>query len=175
MCGDEEQCDDKKGNERSLHGVVLRKTALLLFKNACRRTLAVTPSDIGVREKVNVTSVWKVARIVSPKISAFATWVGGWPTHVCDMVASFGSTVRIVSCGPVGKAGIVPTQVPAKRLCFGVGCCLTAVLVDSLASGFGFGFGFDFGVAAGVGLSGTSEIGAGSRSAVTKSNVATRQ
>jgi hypothetical protein len=81
------------------------------------------------------------------------------------MVVSFESTVRIVSCAPVGKAGIVPTHVPAKRLCFELGDCLAGFVGEALASDFGFGFGLALGAlgvsigsifGAGVGLSGTS-------------------
>jgi hypothetical protein len=76
---------------------------------------------------------------------------------------------------------MIPTQVPAKRLSF-TGGCLTERVADALdsdfASGFGFGLGdgFGFGLAdcsgAGVGLS-ISEIGAGRRCAITKSDAAT--
>jgi hypothetical protein len=76
---------------------------------------------------------------------------------------------------------MIPTQVPAKRLSF-TADCLTERVADALDSGFasGFGFGlsdgFGFGLAdcsgAGVGLS-ISEIGAGRRCAVAKSDAAT--
>jgi len=71
----------------------------------------------------------------------------------------------------------VPTQVPAKRFCFVAGC-LTEAVADALAVGLGFGLydGFGLGLAdccgVGVGLS-ISEIGAGRRCAVAKSNAAT--
>jgi len=58
----------------------------------------------------------------------------------------------------------VPTQLPAKRLCFEFDCCLAEFVADSLASDFGFGLGDAFGfgfalgstVGAGDGLSGVS-------------------
>jgi len=59
---------------------------------------------------------------------------------------------------------MVPTQVPAKPLCFELGCCLMGLVADWLTSDFGFGLGDAFGfgfalgstVGAGDGLSGTS-------------------
>jgi hypothetical protein len=54
---------------------------------------------------------------------------------------------------------MVPTQLPANRLCFELRCCLTVFVADSFTSGFGFGLDtdFDFGFAdcsaAGVGAS----------------------
>jgi len=68
---------------------------------------------------------------------------------------------------PHGIVCMVPTQVPAKRLCFELGCCLAGFEVDSVAPDFGVDLGnfLCLGFAdcfAGVGVS-TSEIGAGSR------------
>jgi hypothetical protein len=70
---------------------------------------------------------------------------------------------------------MMPAQAPAKRFCFAA-CCLTELVADALALGFGLGARFGFGLmdcsGVGVGLS-ISEIGAGRRCAVAKSNAAT--
>jgi hypothetical protein len=149
--------------------------------NACMRTCAVAPSGKGVSDQVFGTPPVNVARIVSPMICALATSVP-CPTHVCVMVVSAGSTVRTVSCDPVGKAGIVPTQLPAKRLrTLALGCVLGAegnlcvfdviwaLSLTILGAGFlTFGLTFADGSGAGVCFS-SSTIGAGKRCAVIKS------
>src|ERR1700731_1077819 len=141
------------------------KTAEKSFINACIRTRAVTPSGCGVSDQVFVyTPSGEVACSVSPLRCAFTVTV--LPRHVIAIVVSVESTVRTTAAGPIGKVGIVPTQMPAKRVCLEVRCCWTEFAAASLGSDFDFGLGngFRFGFAdcscGGVGLD-SSEIGAG--------------
>jgi hypothetical protein len=97
--------------------------------------------------------------------------------HDTAIFVSVESIVTTLSRFPHGIVGMVPTQLPANRLCFEVRCCLTEFVADSLASGFGFGLddGFSFGFAdcsgGGVGVD-SSEIGAGSRCGAINSKAA---
>ena len=100
--------------------------------------------------------------------------------HETAIVLSVASTTITAATFPIGKVFMVPTQVPANRLCLWFGCCLTEFTGASFASDFVFGLvvRFGFGLAdcsgTGVGVS-VSEIGAGERFAVLSSSAAVRQ
>ena len=164
-----------------------RKTAVWSFSSALSRTRAVLPSESGVSDQFSkIPPTVKFACSVLPSRSVFARPFRV-PVSSQSIVVSVESITNVVATLPHGTSGMIPTQVPAKRLSFTAGCsftacCLTERVADALdsdfASGFGLGLsdGFGFGLAdcsgAGVGLS-ISEIGAGRRCAITKSDAAT--
>ena len=173
--------------------------------NACIRTRAVTPSDSGVIDHVLVPrrGAGNAAVSVFPSSLALAKagfaaacpralvgdglkWSCVFPFpasaasyHETAMFVSVESIVITLSRLPHGIVGMVPTQLPANRLCFEIRCGLTGfVVADSFASDFGFdlgsGFGFDLvgRSCGGVGVD-SSEIGAGNRCGAINSNTAT--
>src|ERR1700736_2221450 len=174
--------------------------------NACIRTRAVTLSGSGVIDHVLVPrrGAGNAAASGFPSSRAFAKagfaaacpralvgdglkWscVFALPAsaasyHDTAMFVSVASIVTTLSRFPHGIVGMVPTQLPANRLCFERRRCVMGFVPDSLASdlSFGLGNGFVFGFAdcsgGGVGVD-SSEIGAGSRCAVINSSATARR
>jgi len=138
----------------------------------------VVPSGCGVSDHVMVVNpAGNLACNISPLRRAGLT--SGFSPLICSVIVdSFASTVSMIAQFPHGKVCIVPTQLPAKRLCFELGCCLAGFGAGSLASDLGLSlggdFGFDFADCSGgrVGVD-SSEIGAGSRCTLTVSRPAT--
>src|SRR5438477_10085089 len=107
--------------------------------DASKWTFAVVPSGCGVSDHVMVVSpAGNLACNISPLRRADLT--SGFSPLICSVIVdSFASTVSTTAQFPHGIVCIVPTQVPAKRLCFELGCGLAGFVAGSLASDFGFG------------------------------------